>query len=63
MLQSCKLFRQLPPEEIRFLQSVAAERVFSAGTEIFHEGDHGDGMYLVKDAANHPADFFANRTR
>jgi len=49
MLQSCKLFRQLPPEEIRFLQSVAAERVFSAGTEIFHEGDHGDGMYLVKD--------------
>ena len=48
-LESCNLFRQLRPEDLRFLQSVAVERVFAAGVEIFHEGDQGDGFYVLKD--------------
>jgi signal transduction histidine kinase len=48
-LESCNLFRQLRPEDIRFLQSVASERSLAAGTEIFREGDSGDGIYVLKE--------------
>jgi signal transduction histidine kinase len=48
-LESCNLFRQLRAEDIRFLQTVATERTFAAGTEIFHEGDRGDGIYVLKE--------------
>jgi signal transduction histidine kinase len=48
-LKSCNLFRQLGTEDLCFLQSVAVERVFAAGVEIFHEGDQGDGFYVLKD--------------
>ena len=47
-LESCNLFRHLRPEDIRFLQSVATERALTAGTEIFREGDRGDGIYVLK---------------
>jgi len=48
-LDSCNLFRQLLPEDIRYLQSVASERTMTAGTEIFREGDRGDGIYVLKE--------------
>jgi signal transduction histidine kinase len=48
-LESCNLFRQLRPEDNRFLQSVAVERVFAAGAEIFREGERGDGVYVLKE--------------
>src|SRR5512138_3652625 len=48
-LESCNLFRQLRPEELGYLQSVATERSLAAGTEIFREGDRGDGIYVLKE--------------
>lgn len=48
-LESAKLFRLLKPEELKALRMVAQEKSFSAGKEIFHEGDPGDGVYMVKD--------------
>jgi signal transduction histidine kinase len=47
-LESTELFRSLRPEELRALRKITIEREYSAGQEIFHEGDPGDGMYLVK---------------
>ena len=48
-LESITLFRNLPPEELSVLRFVTQERQFAAGSEIFHEGAPGDGVYFVKD--------------
>ena len=48
-LESAELFRNLQPEELRALRSVTLERQYAAGQDIFHEGDPGDGVYVVKD--------------
>ncbi len=48
-LESCALFRQLSPPELAALCRITQEKSFPAGREIFKEGDHGDGVYLVKD--------------
>jgi len=48
-LESAELFRNLTREELAALRRVTVERQFSAGQEIFREGDGGDGVYLVKD--------------
>src|SRR5271169_6754587 len=50
-LESSKIFSQLKPEELAELRSMARERTFRAGQEIFKEGDAGDGVYVVKDGA------------
>lgn len=48
-LESITLFRNLPPEELQALRSITQERQFAAGSEIFREGDRGDGVYVVQD--------------
>lgn len=48
-LETSKLFSHLKTEELRLLSRSAQERKFSAGREIFKEGDSGDGVYVVKD--------------
>ena len=48
-LEASKLFCQLSPPELGALRRVAREQTFDAGQEIFKEGDHGDGVYVVQD--------------
>jgi signal transduction histidine kinase len=48
-LEANKLFCQLSPTELNALHRIAREQSFSAGQEIFKEGDKGDGVYLVRD--------------
>jgi len=50
-LEASKPFRNLNPIEKEALRKIAVERSFSAGQEIFKEGDSGDGIYVVKDGA------------
>ena len=47
-LESCALFRQLSPPELAALRRITQEKNFPMGREIFKEGDHGDGVYLVQ---------------
>ena len=48
-LEKTQLFNHLTPEELRGLQAAAVERPFPRGSDIFKEGDGGDGVYVVKD--------------
>ena len=48
-LEGSKFFSQLSPAELSALRCVAREQKFSAGQEIFKEGDNGDGVYVVRD--------------
>jgi signal transduction histidine kinase len=48
-LDASPVFGQLKPGELNALRSVAREKSFPAGAEIFKEGDAGDGIYLVKE--------------
>ena len=48
-LEASKLFCKLSPPELSALRRIAREQKFSAGQEIFKEGDRGDGVYLVRD--------------
>ena len=48
-LENCSLFRQLSPPELAAVRRIAQEKTFPAGREIFREGDHGDGVYLLRD--------------
>jgi signal transduction histidine kinase len=48
-LEACRLFRPLTPSELAALHRIAREKSFSAGREIFKQGDAGDGIYMVKD--------------
>jgi len=48
-LETCKLFHNLSAGELDGLRQIARERKFSAGREIFKEGDDGDGVYVVQD--------------
>src|SRR5882757_3399870 len=50
-LEASKPFRNLNPIEKEALRSIALERNFSAGQQIFKEGDSGDGIYVVKEGA------------
>ena len=47
-LEASKPFRNLNPVEQEALRKIAAEKNFSAGGQIFKEGDAGDGIYIVK---------------
>jgi signal transduction histidine kinase len=49
MLESSKLFGQLSGDELKYLRAIAQERTFTAGQEIFKEGDAGDGVYILRD--------------
>jgi signal transduction histidine kinase len=48
-LDASKPFRSLTPAEQDALRQIAQERSFSAGQQIFKEGDSGDGIYVVKE--------------
>jgi signal transduction histidine kinase len=48
-LESIALFRNLGPDELSVLRFITQERRLATGTEIFREGDPGDGVYFVKD--------------
>lgn len=48
-LETSNLFGQLSPEESKALRGIAREQTFTAGREIFREGDAGDGLYVVKE--------------
>lgn len=48
-LESIELFRRLKREELEALRRVAKEEAFAAGGEVFHEGDPGDGVYVVRE--------------
>jgi len=47
-LDACPLFNRLDPTELKVLLFAAREKSFAAGSEIFKEGDSGDGVYVVK---------------
>jgi signal transduction histidine kinase len=48
-LEACKLFCELSRAESSALRQIAREQKFSAGQEIFKEGDKGDGVFVVKE--------------
>jgi signal transduction histidine kinase len=50
-LEASKSFRNLNPVEQEALRKIAVERDFSAGEQIFKEGDSGDGIYVVKEGS------------
>lgn len=50
-LEEFKLFAGLTPADFQFLRGMAVEKSFARAEEIFHEGDPGDGLYLVREGA------------
>ncbi len=48
-LEASKPFRNLIPADQEALRKIAVERSFTAGQQIFKEGDSGDGIYVVKE--------------
>ena len=48
-LESAGLFRNLNHDELSALRRITQERRFTAGQEIFREGEPGDGVYVVND--------------
>lgn len=47
-LECSKLFGRLPANELAALRAHVQERGYPAGTDIFKEGDPGDGVYVVR---------------
>jgi signal transduction histidine kinase len=47
-LKTSKVFANLAPTELKALETIAAERTFDPGREIFKEGDAGDGIYFLR---------------
>jgi signal transduction histidine kinase len=48
-LEAVELFRGLSRKELVDLREIAREKQFAGGSPIFHEGDLGDGLYVIKD--------------
>jgi signal transduction histidine kinase len=49
LLESSKLFGDLPPVDLARVRRVAQERSFAPNEPVFREGDPGDGIYVVKE--------------
>lgn len=47
-LESIQLFSNLAPKEMTRVREAVQEITYTAGKEIFREGDSGDGLYIVK---------------
>ncbi len=47
-LEASQLFSQLNPADLAAVKGIAQERRFAAGQEVFHEGDQGDGLFVLK---------------
>jgi signal transduction histidine kinase len=48
-LANSKLLGPLPPDVLAALLAASRERRFAVGSEIFREGDAGDGVYVVRE--------------
>jgi signal transduction histidine kinase len=59
-LESSQLFSHLDAEELR---QVAQERKYSAGQEIFKEGDEGDGVFVVREGLVEISGFVGDKVR
>ncbi len=51
LLRSVPLFSDLEEAELERFSRVAVARSFPAGTRVFHEGDHSDACYIVRDGS------------
>jgi CRP/FNR family transcriptional regulator, cyclic AMP receptor protein len=51
LLRSVPLFADLDAEELENFSHVAVARSFPGGTRVFHEGDHSDACYIVRDGS------------
>jgi CRP/FNR family transcriptional regulator len=51
LLRSVPLFADLEEGELERFSQVAVARSFPAGTRVFHEGDHSDACYIVRDGS------------
>jgi len=49
LLRSVPLFADLEEDELERFSRVAVARSFPAGIRVFHEGDHSDACYIVRD--------------
>ena len=49
LLRSVPLFADLEEGELERFSRVAVARSFPAGTRVFHEGDHSDACYIVRE--------------
>ncbi len=47
IISNTPLFRGLPPEQLKTLEQIAAEKNFKRREMIFSEGDDGNGFYVV----------------
>jgi CRP/FNR family cyclic AMP-dependent transcriptional regulator len=51
LLRSVPLFADLEEGELERFSRVAVPRSFPASTRVFHEGDHSDACYIVRDGS------------
>jgi CRP/FNR family transcriptional regulator len=51
LLRSVPLFADLEQSELENFSHVAVARSFPAGTRVFHEGDHSDACYIVREGS------------
>jgi CRP/FNR family cyclic AMP-dependent transcriptional regulator len=51
LLRSVPLFADLEEGELERFSRVAVPRSFPAATRVFHEGDHSDACYIVRDGS------------
>jgi len=51
LLRSVPLFADLEAEELENFSHVAVARSFPAATRVFHEGDHSDACYIVREGS------------
>ena len=51
LLPRCGLFRGFDDAKLGTLTAAAQEAKFASGTDIFHEGDSGDAMFVVVSGA------------
>ncbi len=47
LLKNVPLFASLGRKDVRFLEEIAKQVEFPAGTILFHEGDRGDRLYII----------------
>jgi len=47
-LEAVELFRGLSRKELSDLRRIAQEKYFGGGSQIFREGDRGDGIYIIQ---------------
>lgn len=48
-LDESRFCRRLGPAEQRLAREMAVPRAYPAGATIFHEGDEGDGLYIIQE--------------